>query len=140
MREQPKCRKCGKLLQFIKTKKGKMMPVDSFSVHVMPSGSGALYWLEDGNTVRGYLCDKTAPGAVKAYEPHWYTCPDARDLKKEAPKKNTTDEIRARILREREEQARKEETRRRKEAEREERIQAELAQTSLFLNREEVYR
>ena len=140
MRDQPKCRKCGKLLQFIKTPKGKMMPVDSFSVYVMPSGSGALYWLEDGTTVRGYLCDKTAPGAVKAYEPHWYTCPDAREMKKTAQKKNTTDEIRERILREREKAAKMAEERRRKEAEREERIQAELAQTSMFCNREEVYR
>lgn len=139
MRDQPKCRKCGRLLKFIKTKKGKHMPVDSFSVHVMPAERGALYWMENGETVRGYLCDKTAPGAVKAYEPHWYTCPFAKEMKR-TPQKKTDEELRERILREREKAAKLAEERRRKEAEREERIQAELAQTSLFLNREEVYR
>lgn len=141
MRDAPKCRECGRIITFIKTKKGKNMPVDSFSVSVMPYEKGALYYKDNGEAVRGYLCDKGTQGAVTAHEPHWYTCPHAKDIRRTGKtRQQKEDELRERILKEREATAKREAERIKKEQARKARIEAELAQTSMFRNREEVYR
>lgn len=49
-----KCRKCNTDIKFIKTEKGKNMPVDSRLVTIVT---------EDGKVVKGYI-------------PHWATCSD----------------------------------------------------------------
>lgn len=142
MREQPKCRKCGKLLKFVKTKNGRNMPVDSFSVNIRSVASGALYYMDDGTTVRGVLCDRSATGSMQVYEPHWYTCPYSDELRR-TPRQPTAEELRARLIRQREKLERQAEERsrkaaereraeRRREAEREETAAAGLAQMCMF--------
>ena len=133
-REPTKCRKCGKIIQFITTKKGKQMPVDSFSLHVLPREGGSIFFLPDGNTIRGQELDRKGPNTVEAYRSHFVTCPYADQLRKPKPDKEDerTRKIRERIEREREEaaeRAAKREARAREEAERQ---AAQDAQLSLF--------
>lgn len=53
------CRGCGVYIEWVKTTKGKWMPVDPALVTVVT---------KDGDTVRGYI-------------PHWSTCPKAAAFK-----------------------------------------------------------
>ena len=54
------CRGCRKNIKWIKTKKGKDMPVDPAEVTIVT---------EDGETKRGFI-------------PHWATCPKANTFRK----------------------------------------------------------
>ena len=134
--EPPKCRKCGQIIRFIRTKNGKQMPVDGFSVNVIPGTAGALFFLPDGTTIRGRETDTTGPKSVKASRSHFATCPYADELRKpkDGQREAERKKIRERIEKERaEEEARRirRETKAREEAEQRE---AREAQTSLFRN------
>ena len=54
------CKKCGIYIEFIKTARGKFMPVDPKLITVVD---------QQGNTHKGYI-------------PHWATCPNADDFRK----------------------------------------------------------
>lgn len=69
------CRMCGRMIRFLWTKTGKRMPCDSFSVALRPDREGRLYYEGDQKPIYGRKCDPEEPGAVKAWEPHYYTCP-----------------------------------------------------------------
>lgn len=56
-----KCRSCGADIKFIKTVKGKAMPVEVKQIWILT---------EDGELVKGYL-------------PHWSNCPGANEHRKE---------------------------------------------------------
>ena len=134
--EPPKCRKCGKVIQFLTTRNGKKMPVDGFSVIVAPGTAGALFFLPDGSTVRGRETDTAGPKTVRAYRSHFATCPYADELRKpkDGQREAERAKIRERIEKERaEEEARRirRETKAREEAERQDALDA---QTSLFRN------
>lgn len=58
--DNSKCRGCGQLINWIKMKSGKMMPVDPQQMTVITS---------EGQAVRGFI-------------PHWSTCPNFKDFKK----------------------------------------------------------
>lgn len=131
---QPMCRKCGKLIRFLTTKKGKQMPVDSFSVQVVPRETGALFFLPDGSTVRGVETPQAGPKTVTAYRSHFVTCPFAEQLRKPQEGKRDAErqKIRERIEKERAEEARRAEKRAEKQRKEAEQRQAEDAQLSLF--------
>lgn len=135
--EPPKCRKCGRIINFIRTKKGSMMPVDGFSVCVLPYMRGTLFYTETGEQIKGYLVTPGTPKAVKAYEPHWYTCPYADENRKPKPKSTAArDAIRERIEQARADEARREAAREEKAVAERKRREAEAAQLSFFGNRE----
>lgn len=54
------CRKCGAYIEWVKTEKGKDMPIDPAEVTIIT---------EEGKTIRGFI-------------PHWVTCPNADDFRK----------------------------------------------------------
>lgn len=53
------CKRCYAFISFVKTEKGKLMPVDPKEVTIIT---------KTGKTVKGYL-------------PHWITCPNADDFR-----------------------------------------------------------
>ena len=122
------CRKCGRIIEFITTKNGKQMPVDSFSVQVVPRETGALFFLPDGSTVRGVETPQAGPKTVTAYRSHFVTCPFAEQLRKPQERQK----IRERIEKERAEEARRAEKREEKQRKEAEQRQAEDAQLILF--------
>ena len=73
--DQAKCKKCGRLLRFVQTQNGKWMPCDSFSVKILPSRDGRLFYLGDREAMYGFKVDASTAGAVAAWEPHFATCP-----------------------------------------------------------------
>ena len=131
MREPPKCRKCGRVITFVTTKKGSQMPVDGFSVSVLPYMRGSVYYTDRGEQLRGYLVPPGTKGAVSAFTPHWYTCPYADELRRKKPDRRR-EAIKAQVEREREQTARREARREEKAAKAAEALEAQGAQFSLF--------
>ena len=77
-----RCKYCGGKIDFIKTKAGKLMPVDH---GIFPFWDGALN-KDNILTIDGYLlkCELTGPAHLEAgfgYRPHWASCPEARRRK-----------------------------------------------------------
>ena len=76
------CRGCGKEIAFIKTVKGKSMPVDPDSVYFVPEGGPNTYVTIDGEVVRGrephYADKETQIGYVS----HFATCPERDKFKR----------------------------------------------------------
>ena len=133
MREPVKCRRCGRVIRFVTTPKGKQMPVDGFSVDVIPWLRGSVFYQENGEPLRAYRVDPGTPGSVKALEPHWYSCPAADELRRNKPRNTAADDaLRERIRKAREEQARKDAAKAEKAARAAERRAAEEAQECLF--------
>jgi len=81
------CKKCGRPISFIQTKRGKMMPVDGFSLQVIPDKDGSLYINEDGEMIRGRVVGMAGPATVKVWQSHFATCPE---LNKGKPRKTET--------------------------------------------------
>lgn len=133
MYEPPKCRKCKKIIAFVTTKAGKQMPVDSFSVSILRYERGSVFYKDTGEQLRGYTVPAGTPGAVKAYVPHFVTCPYADELRKKKPDKRR-ENIKAQVEREREQEAKRQERREEKAARTAEIRSAEEAQISLFAN------
>ena len=74
-----KCKRCGKEIKFIKTKKGKWMPVEQEMVVITPVEKiGRPFITEDGRVVYGLPtapnCCYTGISDVKAYLCHFVTC------------------------------------------------------------------
>lgn len=79
-----KCRSCGAEIGFIKTQKGKTMPVDAASVWITTDPEGIPFVLADGSVVKakqveGPVNYSTAQesGYQIGYVSHFATCPDA---------------------------------------------------------------
>lgn len=83
------CRHCRRPIRFILTEKGKWMPCDGFSEPIIPTGTGAIYYEEDGTQIRGRRTDKDDPDAIKALVPHFITCPKLNPPKKTEAKNAT---------------------------------------------------
>jgi hypothetical protein len=91
------CKLCGKMIVFITTAKGgKSMPCDSMRVDYAPDpdAKGTLYD-GSGEVVRGFIMSAPGEGTLKAYRPHWHTCPYAsthrRNKKPAIPKQPPAD-------------------------------------------------
>lgn len=80
--DSPVCKRCGKMIRFVMTPKGKWLPCDSFSEPVVPNGAGNIYYEEDGTPFRGKRTDKDDPDAIRALVPHFATCPKLNPPKK----------------------------------------------------------
>ena len=74
-----KCRRCGKEIKFIKTKKGKWLPVEQELVEITPVEKlGRPYVTEDGQVIYGLPtapeCRYKGISDAKAYLCHFATC------------------------------------------------------------------
>lgn len=70
------CKYCGARIDWIRTPKGKYMPVEYMPVMVMPDRGEETFVTDEGEVIRG---KQTLPGAVgggniAAYIPHWAGC------------------------------------------------------------------
>lgn len=79
------CRKCGKMITFVRSHRGGLVPCDSFTVRVIPDKSGRLFYLGEGKTIWGRKTDANDPGGVTAWESHYGTCsnPEKKSPKRE---------------------------------------------------------
>ena len=83
-----KCRGCGAQIMFIKTAKGKTMPVDTNSVMFVPDLNGKnLYVRPDGDVLRGCEAREEDKDKHIGYISHFATCPKADDFRKTKPRK-----------------------------------------------------
>lgn len=75
------CRGCGKEIAFIKTEKGKTMPVDPEPVWVKQEKGGKPFIQVDGNYVYGWIAgdaeDDPDSNLIAAYVSHFATCEQA---------------------------------------------------------------
>lgn len=82
------CRGCGKEIRFIKTVKGKTMPVNPEKVWVRIAKGGKPYMKKDGTFVTGEIVgdayDMNNPDSelIEAYESHFATCTKADTFRK----------------------------------------------------------
>lgn len=82
------CKACGAPLRFIKTEKGKTMPVDADPVRFIPEVYGQDYYVtEDGLVLRG---TKPSPLDLSdihlGYISHFATCPAAERFRRQGKK------------------------------------------------------
>jgi hypothetical protein len=78
------CRACGAPLRFIKTDKGKTMPVDAKPIKFIPEVYGKEFFVtEDGLVIRG---TRPSPSDIydihEGYVSHFATCPAAERFRK----------------------------------------------------------
>jgi hypothetical protein len=75
------CKKCGARIRFIKTRRGKYMPVDPERVTVDDADTGTLLISDEGEVVRvGFEETEVQDGFVS----HFATCPNADDFRGQA--------------------------------------------------------
>lgn len=68
------CKGCGRMLRFVRTKRGAWMPCEAFPVRCVPDKNGILLYNEDGTSFRGRIVDSRLKSAPLAYEPHFGRC------------------------------------------------------------------
>jgi hypothetical protein len=78
----PKCKKCAAAIRFIKMQSGKYMPVDPDKKPYREGGS-EIFITDDGKMIRGHSPFGPEPVNGYAYTPHWATCPDAAEFRRE---------------------------------------------------------
>lgn len=84
------CKRCGMMINYERTVKGKYMPVDTPSVWYKPDSNGKDTILSDtGETVRGWILEKRYPDSLRGHRPHFISCAGYR---KEAKQKNEAKE------------------------------------------------
>lgn len=72
------CRGCGKEIAFIKTEKGKTMPVDPEPMYFTPAGGPNTYVMIDGTIQRGRETEYGDKGSAWiGYRSHFANCPAA---------------------------------------------------------------
>ena len=76
------CRGCGKEIAFIKTVKGKTMPVNPESVYFIPAGGPNTYVMEDGTIKRGREPAFADKNTQIGYISHFATCTEADKFRK----------------------------------------------------------
>lgn len=76
------CRGCGRDIAFIKTTKGKSMPVNPTSVYFIPAGGPNNYVMIDGSVKRGREPGIGEKETWIGYISHFATCPAAKDFRK----------------------------------------------------------
>ena len=79
-----KCRGCGAEIAFIKTVKGKTMPVNPESIYFIPAGGPNTYVMIDGTVERGREPtweDQGTPTQI-GYISHFATCPERDKFRK----------------------------------------------------------
>lgn len=79
-----RCRGCGAEIDWIRTRAGKMMPVDEEPVMVIEGEGRDLFVTDEGDTITGR---KAAPQEENrelpvAFVPHWAMCPAAGDFRR----------------------------------------------------------
>ena len=79
-----KCRGCGAEICFIKTVKGKSMPVDPEAMYFIPGGGPNTYVMINGEIQRGSEAGGNAKEekAWIGYRSHFTNCPAADDFRK----------------------------------------------------------
>ena len=78
------CRGCGKEIAFIRTVKGKSMPVDPEPVYFIPAGGPNTYVMIDGSIRRGREPKQAdRESSMIGYRSHFATCPAADRFRKE---------------------------------------------------------
>lgn len=81
-----RCRSCGAEILWIKTGRGKMMPVDAKTERFYPDQYGErLYVMNDGHTMRGTPApegEKILPNVASGHTSYFATCPDASTHRK----------------------------------------------------------
>ena len=75
-----KCRGCGAEIIFIKTEKGKSMPVDPEAVYFIPGGGPNTYVMPDGSIQRGREPENGDGRPWIGYRSHFATCPVRDDF------------------------------------------------------------
>lgn len=77
------CRGCGKEIMFIKTEKGKTMPVDPKPVYFIPDERGSeTYVMPGGKIERGREANIADGDSSIGYISHFSTCPNADKMRK----------------------------------------------------------
>ena len=77
------CRGCGKEIAFIKTEKGKTMPVDPEPMYFIPGGGPNTYVMLDGSIQRGRETEQgDREKAWIGYRSHFANCPAADKFRK----------------------------------------------------------
>lgn len=76
------CWGCGKPIGFLKTVKGKTMPVDPEPMYFVAAGGPNTYVTEDGSVVRGREPGPGESGVRIGYRSHFATCPAADSFRK----------------------------------------------------------
>ena len=83
LRRRAPCRGCGKEIAFIKTEKGKTMPVDPDPHTFVPEDGLNTYVMENGEICRGRELDYgDMHGTRIGYISHFATCPAADKFRK----------------------------------------------------------
>lgn len=87
LRRTSACRGCGREIAFIKTVKGKTMPVNPDGVYFVPAGGPNTYVTLDGKIERGRDPEPGDTGTTIGYVSHFATCPAADSFKAKKGKK-----------------------------------------------------
>lgn len=95
MNRTVECRACGKPIMFLKTKKGKSMPVDAESLYFVPDLNGEnMYVLPDGDVIRGCAAKDEDPDRHIGYISHFATCTNNEYFRNKHPRKKDRKEAR----------------------------------------------
>lgn len=73
------CRGCGAEIKFVKSLKGKWMPVDPEPATEKDADQGDTLVREDGKVI---TVGRDSDEGLKCYVPHWITCPNADEFKR----------------------------------------------------------
>lgn len=73
------CRACGAEIAFIKTERGKTMPVNPEAISFTPAGGHDTFIMLDGRLMRGVM-EKN--GKLFGFVSHFATCPAANEMRK----------------------------------------------------------
>ena len=82
LRKTSECRGCGRQIAFIKTVKGKTMPVNPDGVYFTPAGGPNNYVTLDGEVIRGRDPEPDDKNTMIGYISHFATCPEADSFRK----------------------------------------------------------
>lgn len=74
------CKYCGARIEWIRTLKGKYMPVEYMPVMVMPDCGEETFVTDEGEVICGKrtLPSAVGGGNIAAYIPHWGVCSSRR--------------------------------------------------------------
>lgn len=87
--KSPHCRCCGEEITFIKTVKGKSMPVNPESVYFVPAGGPNTYVMIDGSIRRGREPRPDDRATIIGFISHFATCPEADRLRNQRERSGT---------------------------------------------------